>query len=121
MQQDEVGDALYILEHGILRVTIRGPDGALVVERNVEAPAIVGEMALLTGERRSATVMAAIELRVLRMEKPDFQRLCTEFSANCRVSDVSGRRAPVGEQRHTPGWQVSGRGASGCRRRSNCF
>ena len=78
MRQDDVGDALYILESGILRVTIRGPDGVVVVERNVEAPAIVGEMALITGEKRSATVVAVVPSRVLRMEKPDFVRLCAE-------------------------------------------
>jgi len=78
MRQDDIGDALFILESGILRVTIRGPDGAVAVERNVDAPAIVGEMALITGERRSATVVAAVPSRVLRMEKPEFDRLCAE-------------------------------------------
>lgn len=78
MRQDETGDALYILERGTLRVTIADARGDIAMERSVEAPAIVGEMALVTGERRSATVTAAVPSRVLRMERPEFERLCRE-------------------------------------------
>lgn len=78
MRQDEPGDALFILEFGTLRVTIADAEGNVAIERTVEAPAIVGEMALITGERRSATVTAVVATKVLRMEKPEFTRLCAE-------------------------------------------
>ncbi len=78
MRQDDAGDALYILEHGTLRVCIADASGEVAMERSVKAPAIVGEMALVTGERRSATVTAAVPSRVLRMERPEFERLCRE-------------------------------------------
>ena len=64
------GQAAYVLLTGAARVE-RG--GETVVE--VGRGAIVGELCLLTGEARSATVTAVRDLWVLRIKRETFRRL----------------------------------------------
>lgn len=80
MRTGEPGDALYILERGRLRVCLAmaGEDGE-AIERELEAPAIVGEMALITGEPRSADVSALDDVDLLRMDRPTFEHLRDEY------------------------------------------
>ncbi len=50
--------AVFLLAQGAVRVTRERPDGATVVLADVAAPALVGEMALLTAVPRRATARA---------------------------------------------------------------
>jgi small-conductance mechanosensitive channel len=60
MRQGDTGDSLYLLAEGILDVTI--DRGELGVARDRIAPGeVFGEMSLLTGQPRSATVTAALD------------------------------------------------------------
>jgi CRP-like cAMP-binding protein len=59
-------DAMYLLEEGRVRVRIVDPDGATRLERMLDAPAVIGEMALVTQEPRSATVEAVGPVKALR-------------------------------------------------------
>ncbi|MSQ82473.1 MAG: cyclic nucleotide-binding domain-containing protein [Myxococcales bacterium] len=115
MKQGDQGDALYILESGTLRITFEAPDGQVAVERTIEAPAVVGEMALVTGENRSATVTAAVASRVLRMEKPEFERLCREhpYTAIFLTCLVGERLLENKGIRRVGKYQVVGRLGSG--------
>jgi CRP-like cAMP-binding protein len=49
-----------------VRVRIVDPDGATRLERMLDAPAVIGEMALVTQEPRSATVEAVGPVKALR-------------------------------------------------------
>lgn len=59
-------DAMYLIETGRVRVRIVEPDGTTRLERILDAPAVVGEMALVTHEPRSATVEAVGPVTALR-------------------------------------------------------
>ena len=79
MRAGEPGDALYILERGRLRVSLAvGGDEGEGIDRELAAPAVVGEMALVTGEPRSADVSAVEDAHLLRMDRPTFEQLRTE-------------------------------------------
>ncbi|MBM2826430.1 MAG: Na Ca ex protein [Dehalococcoidia bacterium] len=69
--QGEVGDALYLVDQGLVRVIL---DGQTELARLGPGEAF-GEMALLTGEPRSATVIAETDLAVWRISREDFQQL----------------------------------------------
>lgn len=56
--QGDSGDTLYIVAHGLLRVSVAGPNGTRRTIAELGRGASVGEMALLTGEPRSARVEA---------------------------------------------------------------
>ncbi|MEK7861708.1 MAG: cyclic nucleotide-binding domain-containing protein, partial [Chloroflexota bacterium] len=69
--QGEIGDALYFIESGKARVTHNGS-----IELGVKGPGdVFGEMALLTGETRTATVTAETALVLWRVPRDDFERV----------------------------------------------
>jgi CRP-like cAMP-binding protein len=70
----EAGDRLLVVQAGELEVRLGlGPDG--VVLRRAGPGDFVGEMALLTGEPRSADVVAATDARLWALGKEDFDRI----------------------------------------------
>lgn len=65
---------LYLIEDGEASVTVS--DGATEHEvARLRAPTFFGEMSLLTGEPRSATVIAISEVECFRLDKAALQRL----------------------------------------------
>lgn len=68
--QGEEGDALYVVVSGALDV-LAGEERIATLG----AGEVVGEMALVTGEPRSATVRAATGAELLRIARADFDRL----------------------------------------------
>lgn len=69
IRQGESGEDMYVLESGSARVTVRNDDDAVVFEKVVAAPAIFGEMALITHAPRTATLTVVGGARCLRIDK----------------------------------------------------
>ncbi len=69
--QGDQGDALYIIEHGRARVALA--NGTEIA--HIGAGDVFGEMALLTGEPRAASVIAESNLTVWRLRRDDFERI----------------------------------------------
>lgn len=74
-RQGEPGDSAYILLSGSLRVVADSSEGAERVINTLAPGEMVGEMALLTDEPRSATVYAVRESDVAKIPQPAFLRL----------------------------------------------
>ena len=74
-REGEVADALYVVIVGCLAVTVRGSDGHDVLVACSRAGDTVGEMGLLGGELRSASVTALRDSELLRLEKSSFDWL----------------------------------------------
>ena len=75
IRQDDRGDALLVVLEGQARVTVREERG---IEHDVSAVKrcdVLGEMALVTGEPRSADVVASTPLRALALGADDFHDL----------------------------------------------
>lgn len=69
------GDALYVVVFGRLRALLgKGPRGDQILGEIGRGEA-VGEMALLTGEPRSATVCAIRDTQLMKLSKAGFERL----------------------------------------------
>lgn len=77
-EQGAESDAAYVVIAGTANVLIGPPENAVCVSR-IEAPAIVGEMGVVTGEVRSATIRATSELTALKLRKEVFIALMEEF------------------------------------------
>ena len=73
--EGDSGDTLYIVMHGRLRVSVSGPHGKRRVVAELGRGESVGEMALLTGERRSARVEAIRDSLLLALSRAGFQRV----------------------------------------------
>ena len=72
-------DGLYFLIHGFLRVVDRDVAGEDKVIGAVFRGEIVGEMAILSGERRMATVVAVRDSDLVRLTKADFEEIHKSF------------------------------------------
>lgn len=75
VSQGDVGDAVFILNSGQLEVTVRTDEGRDVRVDVLEPGATVGEMALVAGQIRTATVTAVKDSRLIRLSRNDFDRL----------------------------------------------
>lgn len=73
--EGDPGDALLVLEEGQLRVTRTTGGGVEVVLAVNDAPAALGELALLDGEPRSASVIAQRAVRVRFIPRTAFLAL----------------------------------------------
>jgi len=80
VEQGERGEELFLLFDGVLRVEV---DGKPVAE--VGPGAIVGEMALLEGGRRTATLRAVTPCRVAVVPKDRIDRQALEQVAKGRM------------------------------------
>jgi NTE family protein len=74
-REGDVADALYVVITGCLGVTIRGSDGYDVLVGRCQTGETVGEMGLLGGGLRSATVTALRDSELLRLGRSSFEWL----------------------------------------------
>lgn len=77
-RQGEDADAAYVVLTGVVTVMIDTANGPVLIS-HVGENAIVGEMGLVTGEPRSATILAESEVTALRLQKQVFLALMAEF------------------------------------------
>ena len=68
-KQGDPGEHLYILVSGTLDVILRRPDGSETTIDQLAPGSVVGEMALLSGGKRSATVVAVGDARLARLSR----------------------------------------------------
>ncbi len=71
--EGDIGDALYLIIEGEVRVQVRGRDIASLGNNQC-----VGEMAILDSEPRSATVLASTSVHALKIERDDFHDILNE-------------------------------------------
>ena len=69
------GDSLFIISSGWVKVFTKDTQGSDVVLNKVGAGEIIGEMALLDNEPRSAGVVALKETAVLELKRGDFMEI----------------------------------------------
>jgi len=76
-REGEPGDSLFVIRDGVALVQAEPEEraGPLAHLRRGE---VVGEMSLLTGEPRSATVLALVPTEVLELDQPAFARLLAQ-------------------------------------------
>jgi NTE family protein/lysophospholipid hydrolase len=78
LRQGATDDDLFLVLTGRLQVRIALPAGGAVTVDEVGPGGVVGEMALLTGHARSATVTAMEEADFAQLSRVDFERLAAK-------------------------------------------
>lgn len=115
-REAEPGDSLFVIRSGQIRVEIEQPDGSRLTVARRGPGEIFGEMSLLTGAPRSATVVADTELEVVVVDKAAFAGLLLadpaiaeglsailaerQAETEARVAEAAGRPAtpPLGRR-----------------------
>jgi CRP-like cAMP-binding protein len=100
-REGDPGDAFFVLRKGTVEVVARSAAGLEAHVADLTAPAFFGEMALLTGEPRSATVRAKGDAELLIVERTGFEALFkTHPSVAAAVSRVlAARQSELRERR----------------------
>jgi small-conductance mechanosensitive channel len=86
------GDSMFVLLRGAAEVSI-SKNGTSIPVASLKAPDCFGEMSLLTGERRTATVRAETDCQVMEIGKPVMAELL-RASPDCleRLSELLAKR-----------------------------
>ncbi|MEM7125448.1 MAG: cyclic nucleotide-binding and patatin-like phospholipase domain-containing protein [Chloroflexota bacterium] len=77
VKQGDTGDAMYVVLGGRLKVVIENEEGRSQFRRMVGVYESIGEIALLTGQTRTATVIAASEAIVAKLTKASYEQLAS--------------------------------------------
>jgi CRP/FNR family transcriptional regulator, cyclic AMP receptor protein len=72
LEDDESNHSLFIIAKGEVKVVLTAEDGREAILATLKEGEFFGEMALLDGEPRSATVRAVEDARVLTIRREDF-------------------------------------------------
>lgn len=83
-REGEPGHTFYIVKSGQVEVSTQNGTGRAAVLRQMTAGEFFGEISLLTGEPRSATVVALEDTEVLTMTKEDMRAM---LEANNQLAD----------------------------------
>jgi len=75
VQEGDVGDSLFIIVRGAVKISSYTAEGKEVVLSLLGAGGVFGEMALLDREPRSATVTTTEDSTLAQIRRPDFERL----------------------------------------------
>jgi NTE family protein/lysophospholipid hydrolase len=78
-EQDELGDRVYILVSGRLQAVVGDAAGGVRILGEIGRGEIIGEMAILTGEPRSARVRALRDSELVSLDRQAFDRLVVRY------------------------------------------
>ena len=81
IRQGESPDDVYVLESGRLRVEMQTPDGTRMRVRSISPGVVVGEVALYSGDPRTADVVTEGPSVVLRLDRASIARIEAEDPA----------------------------------------
>ncbi|RVT92700.1 Crp/Fnr family transcriptional regulator [Sphingomonas crocodyli] len=73
LRQGDDGDSLVILLEGVVRVSMVTPNGREIILDYAEPGAVVGEIAVLDGEPRTASAISMWQGRLLRLSRRAFE------------------------------------------------
>jgi sulfate permease, SulP family len=78
IRQGDSPDDVFVLESGRLRVEMQTPDGTRMRIRSINPGVVVGEVAMYSGDPRTADVVAEGPTVVLRLDRASIDRLDTQ-------------------------------------------
>ena len=100
--QGDEADSLYAVSSGALGAYRDGPDGRRLIGR-VRRGETVGENALVSGSRRTATVVALRDTELMRFSKDAFDNLARQFpSAMLSIARLTVARLELSLRHDTP-------------------
>ena len=99
-RENEPGASMFVLRRGEAAVTLTDVDGEVA---RLTSGAFFGEMSLLTGDRRSATVAAVTDCELLEIGVDAFRRVVLSDAASVErvAAAVGSRRAELERHRAT--------------------
>ncbi len=111
MRAGEQGDSMFIVRRGTAEVFATAADGQTRHLANYARGDFTGEMALMTGDPRSASVRAITDLEVIEMDREGFTRLFKEHpDAAAGIGDIIAARNQDRLEKLSSGATMDGKG-----------
>ena len=111
MRAGEQGDSMFIVRRGAAEVFATAADGQTRHLANYARGDFTGEMALMTGDPRSASVRAITDLEVIEMDREGFTRLFKEHpDAAAGIGDIIAARNRDRLEKLSSGATMDGKG-----------
>ena len=109
VREGDSGSSFFIVHKGRLEVLRRSGEGRVSSIGELKSGEFFGELSLLTGEPRTATIRALADSELLRLEKWDFQEILERHPnlTETLAEVVSSRQAMLVEQKAKDLKQVS--------------
>jgi len=85
--EGQPGSSMYIIARGEVKVYTRGPDGAAVYLAKLGEGDFFGEVSVLTGKPRTATITASQPTQVLRLDKTKLDNALARYPGIRQVLD----------------------------------
>ncbi|GAA3462168.1 Crp/Fnr family transcriptional regulator [Saccharothrix longispora] len=102
MREGDLSDHVVLIEQGLVKATVTLENGRVALLNIKVGGDLIGEMALITGEPRSATVTACVDSRVRVVPAATFTRFLTDHpAAHFALDRTIVRTMRWGEQRRT--------------------
>jgi hypothetical protein len=76
LTEGEPGDSLFVLTTGSVKAFVRNPAGRHIQVREIHEGDFFGEISILTGKPRTATVTAAAHCELLELDRPTLDSIC---------------------------------------------
>jgi len=94
IREGDPGDAMYVVKDGKLKVSTKDDKGNEIVLAQLGEGDIFGEVALITGKNRTATVETIKQSRLMKLNKEDFQQIVERYeSVKSMVLKIINERA----------------------------
>lgn len=78
IKEEDDGDSLFMVSDGLLKVSVKGKNNQDVEVATLRAGSFFGEIALLTGEKRTSSVQAIVDSMLYEVPKSVMKELLTE-------------------------------------------
>ncbi len=103
VNQGEMADRFFIITRGEVEIVLPHPDGQEIVVDRLQRGQYFGEVGLLSGGTRTATVRAApeTEVEVASLSRDDFSRLMQESNETRDVMEQITQERVLRDQSHT--------------------
>ena len=97
IRKGDAGDNMHVIYNGRVRVLLTDAAGKSKMVVHLSARDLVGEMALLTGDKRNADVVAEEDMTTLVMHRKVLQPLLREYPQLARfLTEILGKRLEQG-------------------------
>jgi len=114
-RQNDAGDCLYVIDRGVVSVFLESSDGSRIDLGDLSSGEVLGEMALISGETRTASAVARTDARLLALPAERFEDLCRHRPAvgqvltNVMADRLGTRRYDALFSRTLNGYEINGR------------
>jgi cAMP-dependent protein kinase regulator len=85
--EGQPGSSMYVIARGEVKVWTRGPDGAAIYLAKLGEGDFFGEVSVLTGKPRTATITASQPTQVLRLDKSKLDTALARYPGIRKVLD----------------------------------